>query len=132
METVRALATAGARVILTARSAAAGEKVAQELKASGVKVHTCCACMLLITAVPVCMAACAPVPPKRGAFPNSLPPAQGDIVVKQLDLADLASVKRFAEDFQATERGPHLLILNAGEPQLHDASYAQPMLYARC
>jgi NAD(P)-dependent dehydrogenase (short-subunit alcohol dehydrogenase family) len=32
----------------------------------------------------------------------------------QLDLTDLASVKRFATDFQAAERGPHLLILNAG------------------
>ena len=39
---------------------------------------------------------------------------QGDIIVKQLDLADLASVKRFAKDFLATERGPDLLILNAG------------------
>ena len=39
---------------------------------------------------------------------------QGDIVVKQLDLADLASVDSFAKDFLATEKGPHLLILNAG------------------
>ena len=38
METVRALATAGARVILTSRSLPAGEKVAKELKDSGVKV----------------------------------------------------------------------------------------------
>lgn len=40
---MRALATAGARVILTSRSVAAGEKVAQELKASGVKVANSCA-----------------------------------------------------------------------------------------
>ena len=43
VETVRALATAGCRVILTSRSVAAGEKVAKELKASGVKVMTCAA-----------------------------------------------------------------------------------------
>lgn len=39
---------------------------------------------------------------------------QGDIVVKQLDLSDLASVDKFTEEFLATEMGPHLLILNAG------------------
>ena len=41
---------------------------------------------------------------------------QGAILVKQLDLSDLASVKRFASDFLATEQGqgPDLLILNAG------------------
>ena len=39
---------------------------------------------------------------------------QGDVVVMQLDLTDLASVKRFARDILARERGPHLLILNAG------------------
>lgn len=38
VETVRALATAGSRVILTSRSVAAGEKVAKEIKVSGVKV----------------------------------------------------------------------------------------------
>ena len=37
-ETVRALATAGARVILTSRSLPAGEEAAQELKGAGVKV----------------------------------------------------------------------------------------------
>lgn len=37
-ETVRALAAAGANVVLTARSPKAGEKVAADIKASGVKV----------------------------------------------------------------------------------------------
>lgn len=49
VETVRALASAGSRVILTSRSVEAGEKVAQQLKADGVKVRawtwfsSCCA-----------------------------------------------------------------------------------------
>lgn len=39
---------------------------------------------------------------------------QGDIIVKQLDLADLQSIRRFSKAFKAEERGPDLLILNAG------------------
>jgi NAD(P)-dependent dehydrogenase (short-subunit alcohol dehydrogenase family) len=41
IETVRALASAGSRVILCSRSIEAGEKVARELKADGVKVVLC-------------------------------------------------------------------------------------------
>ena len=52
VETVRALASAGARVLMTSRSVEAGQKVADRLKADGVKVSnsifnpihlTCCA-----------------------------------------------------------------------------------------
>ena len=39
---------------------------------------------------------------------------QGQIKVMQLDLADLASVKKFSSAYLAEERGPDLLILNAG------------------
>ena len=39
---------------------------------------------------------------------------QGQIKVMQLDLADLASVKKFSKAYLAEERGPDLLILNAG------------------
>ena len=39
---------------------------------------------------------------------------QGDIIVKQLDLADLQSIRRFSKAFKAEEKGPDLLILNAG------------------
>jgi NAD(P)-dependent dehydrogenase (short-subunit alcohol dehydrogenase family) len=39
---------------------------------------------------------------------------QGDIVVRQLDLADLQSVQNFSKVFLAEEKGPDLLILNAG------------------
>ena len=39
---------------------------------------------------------------------------QGNIRVMQLDLADLASVKKFTKAYLADERGPDLLILNAG------------------
>ena len=39
---------------------------------------------------------------------------QGQIKVMQLDLADLASVKRFSKAYLVEECGPDLLILNAG------------------
>ena len=39
---------------------------------------------------------------------------QGQIKVMQLDLADLASIKKFSKAYKAEERGPDLLILNAG------------------
>jgi retinol dehydrogenase-11 len=39
---------------------------------------------------------------------------QGDVVVKQLDLADTASVRAFAKDVLATEKHIDILILNAG------------------
>lgn len=39
---------------------------------------------------------------------------QGQVIVKQLDLADLASVQALAEDMNATEPRLDLLILNAG------------------
>lgn len=38
VETVRALASAGSRVVLCSRSVEAGEKVAKEITSSGVKV----------------------------------------------------------------------------------------------
>ena len=45
VETVKALATAGSRVVLTSRSVEAGDKVAEQLRAEGVKAsapaHVC-------------------------------------------------------------------------------------------
>ena len=38
VETVKALATAGSRVVLTSRSVEAGRQVAEQLKSEGVKV----------------------------------------------------------------------------------------------
>ncbi|CAL8465009.1 g4544 [Coccomyxa elongata] len=75
VETVRALAVAGARVILCSRSIEAGQKVAEQLKADG--------------------------------------GIKGEIVVKQLDLADLQNIHNFTENYLAHEKGPDLLILNA-------------------
>ncbi|BDA50603.1 Retinol dehydrogenase 11 [Coccomyxa sp. Obi] len=39
---------------------------------------------------------------------------KGEIVVKQLDLADLQNIHNFTQDYLAHEKGPDLLILNAG------------------
>jgi NAD(P)-dependent dehydrogenase (short-subunit alcohol dehydrogenase family) len=39
---------------------------------------------------------------------------QGAIAVMQVDLADLASVRALAKAFQASERGPDLLVSAAG------------------
>ena len=39
---------------------------------------------------------------------------QGEIAVKQLDLADLQSIRTFTKDYLAHEKGPDLLVLNAG------------------
>ncbi|KAK9837292.1 hypothetical protein WJX81_004012 [Elliptochloris bilobata] len=76
VETVRALAAAGARVVLTSRSLSAGEDMAANLRKD--------------------------------------PHVKGEIAVLQVDLADLASVRAMAKAFLARERGPDLLILNAG------------------
>lgn len=75
VDTVRALATAGATVILCSRSVEAGEAVAAEIRAAG---------------------------------------APGPITVKQLDLADLRSVKRLGEALDAELDRLNVLILNAG------------------
>ncbi|PSC68474.1 WW domain-containing oxidoreductase [Micractinium conductrix] len=75
VETVKALAHAGADVMLCSRSVEAGDRVAAELQAGGVK---------------------------------------GKIRVKQLDLADLASVKAMGAELAASLPRLDLLILNAG------------------
>ncbi|KAL4425139.1 hypothetical protein ABPG77_008244 [Micractinium sp. CCAP 211/92] len=74
VETVRALAHAGADVVLCSRSLEAGQKVAEQLQ----------------------------------------PSVKGKIVAKQLDLADLRSVKALADDLTASLARLDLLILNAG------------------
>jgi NAD(P)-dependent dehydrogenase (short-subunit alcohol dehydrogenase family) len=74
-ETVRALALAGADVVLCSRSPELGEAAAAKIRATGVK---------------------------------------GKVSVKPLDLADLASVRKFAADVSAELPRLDLLILNAG------------------
>ena len=76
METVRALATAGADVVLCSRSVEAGQAVADELAAGG--------------------------------------GLKGSLTVKQLDLADLHSVRAFADGVAAACPAIDLLVLNAG------------------
>ena len=61
-----------------------------------------------------CHASMCSAPVRQTEISQLLGVIQGDIVVKQLDLSDLASVKAFSRDFLTTEKGPDLLILNAG------------------
>ncbi|MEO9968980.1 MAG: oxidoreductase [Hyphomonadaceae bacterium] len=70
LETVRALAEAGARVTVPARRVEAAEAALGNIG--------------------------------------------GDIEIASMDLADLASVKKFAADYAATDRSLHILINNAG------------------
>lgn len=74
VETVRALAHAGADVVLCSRSVQAGQAVAEQLQ----------------------------------------PGVKGKISVRQLDLADLASVKKLGAELDADLARVDLLILNAG------------------
>jgi len=75
VETARALAAAGARVILAVRDRAKGEAVARDVQAS------------------------------------TRNPA---VRVEELDLADVESVRRFADRFRATGAPLHILVNNAG------------------
>lgn len=118
METVRALAHAGADVVLCSRSLQAGQKVAEELQPA-VKVHRHTARLLprLHFPPPACLAA--PLgqgPPLLGTdhLPAYFQYVQGRVVAKQLDLADLRSVKALADDLAASLARLDLLVLNAG------------------
>lgn len=76
VETVRALAVAGSKVILCARSVAAGEEAAAAIKAKG--------------------------------------GIKGEIVVQQLDLADLTNVRAFVKRFLDSGDRLDILVCNAG------------------
>jgi NAD(P)-dependent dehydrogenase (short-subunit alcohol dehydrogenase family) len=78
VETVRALAFAGAQVILCSRSVKAGEEVVQEILADKER------------------------------------PVKGTITIRQLDLADFASIKALAKSLAQDFPKIDLLILNAG------------------
>lgn len=78
VETVRALAFAGAHVILCSRSVEAGEKVAQEILADKDR------------------------------------PVKGTITVRQLDLADFASIKTLGTSLAREFPKMDIVILNAG------------------
>lgn len=84
LETCKALASAGCRVVLCSRSTEAGQKAVQKEVAQ--KGH--------------------------GGY---VVEDTSQIVVKELDLASLASIKRFADEYLSTETGDlNYLVLNAG------------------
>jgi retinol dehydrogenase 12 len=91
LETCKALAKAGAKVILCSRSVSAAEKaVAEE----------------------ICQ-------PGEGGYTVD----KENIVIKQLDLVSLASIKAFADDFKKTETRLDYLVLNAGIMALPSIEY---------
>lgn len=143
VETIRALATAGADVVLCSRSLAAGEAVAEELRQSGVKVRTICFVHLDLSfvslpaaarirgggagvlAAALRLAGLVTLPPLPSSALHHLctSPAcrlpgrlQGKIIVRQLDLADFQSIQAFAEGVQKElpDGRLDLLLLNAG------------------
>ncbi len=91
LETCKALAFAGARVILCSRSVDAGKKAVQdEIVKEGLGGYVVDA---------------------------------SNVVVKQLDLNSLKSVKAFADDFLKTESRLDFLVLNAGIMALPNVEY---------
>ena len=91
LETCKALAFGGCRVILCSRSVEAGQKaIESEIKCNG----------------------------EGGYIADT-----SNIIVKSLDLNDLASVKRFAADFLQSESRLDYLICNAGIMALPNAEY---------
>ena len=85
VETVRALALAGAKVILCSRSIEAGQHIADDI-----------------------------INASTTGTPLTSPIKKENIIVRQLDLADLDSVKSLAETLNAELPTINLLILNAG------------------
>lgn len=87
LETCKALASAGCRVIMCSRSVKAGEEAIEtELKNPGLD----------------------------GTYQISAADAANNVVVKQLDLADLESVRRLTADVLASEPAIDYIVLNAG------------------
>ena len=103
LETVRALARAGADCVLLCRNLEAGQRAAEEVQ-PGVKVRM----SLLAPAAGPLLARHPPTP--RPAQPCP----QGKLLVRQCDLADLASIKACAAGLTAELPTIDLLILNAG------------------
>lgn len=87
LETCKALASAGCRVIMCSRSIKAGEEaIESEMKLPGLD----------------------------GTYQISAADVARNVVVKQLDLSDLESVRRLTADVMATEPALDLVVLNAG------------------
>ena len=95
LETCKALASAGARVILCSRSVERAERALKR------EVY------------------------RRGKGGYRVPPERSDIEVKHLNLADLSSVERFAKDVLESEDRIDYLILNAGIMKYPELKYTK-------
>ncbi len=106
METVRALAHAGAKVVFTSRNIAAGEAVLASLRQDRVTAS-------FVKPLSTPTSSCTFVLSWLAQLTLKLQCFQGALQVQQLDLADLSSVITFANNLQA-EPKIDMLILNAG------------------
>lgn len=108
---MRALAQNGAKVILTSRSLAAGNKVVESLQRSPIKVGEpyVMQCKSATHFVDWCVSSQACVE----QFSMHADILQGSLELQQLDLADLGSIDALAEQL-ANEAKLDILILNAG------------------
>nr|XP_045587756.1 retinol dehydrogenase 14-like [Procambarus clarkii] len=91
----------GKTVIITGASAGIGKYTAMDLVRRGARVIL--ACRNLQKACKVA----AEISKAAGS-------GAGDLIVRQLDTSDLASVRKFAEEILQTEKALHILINNAG------------------
>ena len=108
LETCRALADAGARVLLTSRDLSRGKEAAAGITAGGkvgVHSHSCPPCQHLTC--PSLLLDCI-------ACADGHAHGQGHAEALQLDLCDLSSVKACAEAILAHEQRLDYVILNAG------------------
>lgn len=118
---MRALAGAGARVLLTSRSMARGQLAADKLNAEGLRVFDASCCMnvallgvcLQYLSLHNCNICRYVLDLKQHVVIRYANCVQGLVVVKQLDLADLSSVQLLRKELQQEPR-LDILILNAG------------------
>lgn len=109
----------GRTYIVTGANSGIGVETTKQLFLAGGHVVMACRSVdkALTVAKSVCtLAGVAPVQTEEAGLPlfSSGKPGTGSVLLMELDLADLRSVRRFADRFKSLERPLHVLINNAG------------------